>query len=151
MNFSISATNIKILASVIGVLGIISVVAGFHPLLTTAFSVTYFFAFPALQIQDYLQTKFVGLELRGKTLFLFPIIMPVLIVLVIPFWAYNNNSSQIIFEWTTIILVTTIAVESVLVVRFARPVNVQITSNILQNLFLAFVGLIFGLLLAWLL
>jgi hypothetical protein len=151
MNFSISSVNIRILALVIGILGIVAVVANFHPLLTTTFAAVYFFAVPAFQIQEYLQKKFVGLELRGKTIFLFPIVLPLLIVLAVPFWAYNNDSSQVIFRWTTIIMVMAIVVETVLAVIFTRQVNVRITFNNLQDLFWGCVGLIFGLLLAWLL
>jgi hypothetical protein len=151
MSISISAANIKLFAVLSGLLGSISVAANIHPVLTLIFAVLYLFVIPAHWIQGYLQTTFVGLDLRGKTIFLFPIIVPLMIVLAIPFWALNNEFSQTIFQWTTIVLVTSILAETVLVVSFARLVIIPIDFTNLRNLFLGLLGLALGLLLAWLL
>lgn len=148
MKYSTSSGATKVLVPILGVIGLISVIAKIHPVSTTIFALIYCFIFPSLWIRNYLQTKFVGLEIRGKTIFLFPIVLPLLIMIAIPFWVLNNQFPEMTFEWTIFILAMIIFVESVFMLEFDKLIDIQLTAAHLRNIFLGLIGLICGLLIA---
>ena len=132
----------------ISLISIVLLIADLHPLIK--FGITFFYCFliPASLIEDYLQTKFVGLQIRGKSIFLTPAFLPIWIIVSIPFWAYEREFTSPAFDWVAFILMIMILIGSLIALQSARLLNIKITSKHLMNSVLFAAGLIIGLILA---
>lgn len=148
MTYLISRKTTRIIISAASLICIPLLLWNVHPIVTSIIVLFYCFFIPAVYINGLLQRRFVGLGIYKMSPFFTPAVLPLLILVSMPFWLLTYEFRNPILNWVSILIIIIIVLDVIYIFRTSRLIRVTITGNQVVNFTLFLVCFISGILIA---
>ena len=145
MTYLISKKTTRIFISVASLICLPLILWDVHPLVTSIIVLFYCFFIPAVYIKELLQRRFVGLGISKMSPFFTPVVIPLLILVSMPFWLLSYESPNSILNWVSILIIIIIVLDVIYIFSKSELIWVTITGNQLVNFILFFISFIIGI------